>query len=330
MLSPTAVLTDAPVLAHVTRGDLVESVHRVAVAVTGPDGTVELALGGVENPIYPRSALKPLQALAGVRAGLDLPPTLLALACSSHSGEQLHLDGVRRILAGVGLGLDALQTTPALPLGEAAQRAWLAAGRVEEAIAQDCSGKHAGFLATCVARGWDTTAYRELDHPLQRAVWSTVEELTDARVSAVAPDGCGAPVLAIPLTGLARAFGRLAAAEEGSDERRVADAMRAHPEMVGGTGRDVTALMAATPGLVAKDGAEAVYAVGLPDGRGVALKVVDGATRARPVVMAAVLRYLGVETTAYAALEDAPVLGHGRPVGAVEGVPLASVLEVGS
>jgi L-asparaginase II len=136
----------------------------------------------------------------------------------------------------------------------------------------------------------------------------------------MAVDGCGAPVMAVTLAGLARAFGRLAAAAEGTDEHVVADAIRRHPAYLGGTRRDVTALVQGTPGLVAKDGAEAVYAVGLADGRGIALKVADGGQRARPVILAAALRALAVESEALGALESAPVLGHGEPVGAVVAV----------
>ncbi|HYN30201.1 MAG TPA: asparaginase [Dermatophilaceae bacterium] len=312
-----AVLTRAPVLAAVVRGGFVESVHRGSLAVTDVTGAVTAALGDTASPILPRSANKPIQAAAMVRAGLDLPPDLLALASSSHSGEPFHLDGVRRILAGCGLDEPALQNTPDRPYAEDERERWLAAGRGRESVAQNCSGKHAAMLATCVANGWDTAAYRDPGHPLQRLIGATMADLTGEPVAATVVDGCGAPVMATSLAGLARAFGRIAAAAPGTPERRVADAIRAHPEFLGGTGRDVTALVAGTPGAVAKDGAEAVYAVGLADGCGVALKVADGGQRARPVVLAAVLRALGVESTAYEVLERAPVLGHGQAVGAV-------------
>ncbi len=314
------VLAEAPVLAHVTRGGIVESAHRASLVALDADGTRLLAHGGVDDPFFPRSSNKPLQALAMVRAGLDLPPDQLALACSSHSGEAVHRDGVAAVLAGAGLTEGDLRNTPDLPLDEAASRAWLADGRGPERVTQNCSGKHAAMLATCVARGWPLESYLEPDHPLQRAIAETVAELAGEPVAASATDGCGAPVMAISLAGLARAFGLLASAPAGTAEARVADAMRACPRHVGGTGRDVTALMEGTPGAVAKDGAEGVYAVGLPDGRGVALKVVDGSGRARPVVLAAALRRLEVESTAYDRLEHAPVLGHGEPVGAVVAV----------
>ncbi len=307
-------------LAHVTRGDLVESSHRASLVAVDADGMALLHHGGVNDPFFPRSSNKPVQALALVRAGLDLPPDLLALACASHSGEQVHLDGVRRILAGAGLTEDDLRNTPDRPLGEAAARAWAVAGRGPEPVVQNCSGKHAAMLATCVLRGWPLETYLDRDHPLQRLIGETLAELAGEPVAATATDGCGAPVMAISLTGLARAFGRLASAPDGTDEARVAAAMRSAPGNVGGTGRDVTALIAGTPGLIAKDGAEGVYAAGLADGRGVALKMADGGPRARPVVLAAALRRLGVASEAYAALEDAPVLGHGHPVGSVVAV----------
>jgi L-asparaginase II len=142
-------------------------------------------------------------------------------------------------------------------------------------------------------------------------------DLAGEPVGAVGVDGCGAPLFAISLSGLARAFGRLAAAPAGSPERRVADAMSQYPEWVGGTGRDVTALMRGLPGAVAKDGAEGVYALGLPDGSAVAVKIADGSKRARPVVLVAALRQLGVDVSRIAALADVPVLGHGQRVGGV-------------
>lgn len=192
--------------------------------------------------------------------------------------------------------------------------------RPPAALAQNCSGKHAGMLATCVRNDWDLRTYRDPAHPLQQAVAATIEDLTGESVAATAIDGCGAPVMAVSLTGVARAFGRLASAPEDTTEGEIAAVMRSYPEYVGGTGRDVTALMAQTPGLVAKDGAESVYAVGLGDGRGVAVKVADGSPRAKPLVVAAVLRRLGVTSTALAQLEDAPVLGHGEPVGEIVAV----------
>lgn len=184
----------------------------------------------------------------------------------------------------------------------------------------NCSGKHAAMLATCVVNGWDTATYLDPEHPLQVVLRETLEELAGERIAATGIDGCGAPLFAISLRGLTRAFGRLASAPEGSLEHRVARAMNTHPQYVGGTGRDVTRIMGALPGAVAKDGAEGVYALGLPDGSAVSLKIADGSQRSRPVVMVAALRRLGVDVDGDAtlsALATAPVLGHGEPVGAV-------------
>lgn len=311
-------LLDAPVVAHVVRDGFVESVHRGLAVVTSPEGAVERAWGDPGTPILSRSSLKPLQAVAMLRAGADLAGESLALACASHSGEEGHLAGVRASLAASGLGVEALRNTAGRPVGEAALEAWLRAGHGDERIAHNCSGKHAGMLAACRAAGWDEGSYLDRDHPLQALVAATVAELSGEPIVATATDGCGAPVHAFALAGLARAFGRIAAALEGA-EARVAGAMRAHPWFVGGTGRPDSVLMADVPGVIAKAGAEAVIAVGLPDGRGLAVKIADGA-RAAEVVAAAVLAGLGLPADALARLGDVPVLGHGERVGSVVAV----------
>ncbi|MFD8255469.1 asparaginase [Streptomyces werraensis] len=308
------------VVAEVWRGEFLESVHHGAVLATGPDGSEKVRIGDVDAPMYPRSSNKPLQALGMLRAGLDLDGPLLALSCASHSGEDMHVEGVRAILASAGLSTDALRCTPGLPIGEAALRAHLTNGGGPTPLTMNCSGKHAAMLATCVANGWDTLTYLDPLHPLQTRLRVTVEELAGEKVTATGVDGCGAPLFAIGLSGLARAFGRLASAPEGTLEHRVVRAMNTHPEYVGGTGRDVTRLMRALPGAVAKDGAEGVYALGLPDGSAVALKIADGSQRARPVVMVAALRRLGVDVDADDTLRElaaVPVLGHGERVGSV-------------
>ncbi len=321
----TTALDEAPVLVHVTRGGFVESAHRATLVATDGDGGTPLRHGRVDDPVLPRSSLKPVQALAMVRLGLDLPPHLLALVCSSHSGEAVHREAVAEILATADLGLDALRTTPALPLGELEHARWLAAGEAPTPVAMDCSGKHAGMLVTCVLQGWPTETYLDPEHPLQVAIRETVAEVVGP-VTHTTVDGCGAPLFAVPLSGLAAAFGTLAGADATTDEGRVAAAMRTAPEMVGGTGRDVTAFMRAVPGLIAKDGAESVYAAGLDDGRGIAVKVADGApvARARRALLAHALMALGVDTPDLRELADQPVLGHGRPVGAVEVLDLTT------
>ncbi|HQA13530.1 MAG TPA: asparaginase, partial [Ornithinibacter sp.] len=256
-------------------------------------------------------------------------PHHLALASASHSAEPFHLDAVREMLAAAGLTEADLQNTPDLPYDPDERDVWIAAGHAPRSLAQNCSGKHAAMLATCRVNGWDIATYRDPRHPLQQLMAQTIADLAGEPVAAMAVDGCGAPVMAISLAGLARAFGRVAAADPGTHEGRVADAIRQHPEYLGGTRRDVTALIQGTQGVIAKDGAEAVYAVGLADGRGIALKIADGGQRARPVVLAAVLRRLGVESSAYERLESAPILGHGQPVGAVVAADLDGTMSVG-
>lgn len=316
----STALTQAPVVAHVVRGGFVESVHRGSAVVTAPDGSIELEIGDASGLVFPRSSSKPLQALAMVRHGLPTDGAQLALACSSHSGEDFHLAAASEILTQAGLSETDLQNTPDYPYDETARIAWIAEGRPKQSIAQNCSGKHASMLATCVVNDWDLTTYRDPGHPLQQAVIETITDVTGVVPPAVSVDGCGAPIHAMPLSALAVAFGRLAGAADGP-EAKIAAAIRRHPEYLGGTRRDVTALLRGVEGAVAKDGAEAVYAVGLADGRGVAVKIADGATRAAPVLLAAVLRRIGVsDEQALAALENHPVLGHGEPVGAVVSV----------
>jgi L-asparaginase II len=301
----------SPVVAEVVRNGFVESRHHGRVVALAADGSTVLALGDVDAAVFPRSSLKPLQAAAMLRAGWrPADAAEVALACASHSGEPAHLAVVRRILAAAGLDETALQNTPDLPLSADAAAAHLRAGGGKDALHQNCSGKHAAMLATCVVNGWPTETYREPGHPLQVAIRATVEELTSERVVATAVDGCGAPLFATSLAGLARGFAVLAPGA-------VADAMRAHPELVGGTGRDVTDVMRAVPGLVAKDGAEGVYTAALPDGRAAAVKVDDGAARARGPALAHALAALGVDAGSLGPLRDVPVLGHGEPVGRV-------------
>ncbi len=310
------------VVAEIVRSGFVEGHHYGSVVALAADGSTQWGIGSVREPILPRSCNKPIQALGMVRLGLDLPPDLLALACASHSGEPFHVDGVRRILAGAGLDESALQTPPDFPLDDAAREAVLRAGGERTSIQMNCSGKHAAMLATCVLHGWDLTTYRSADHPLQQALQQTFEEVTGEPSVVVAVDGCGAPLLATSLTGLAHAFRSLAIAEEGP-EQRIAEAIRAHPELVSGSTRDERTLLTAIPGAIGKAGAESCYVVALPDGRAFALKTDDGAPRVRPVLMAEALRRSGadtgpgVDTDAVRGTGALPLLGGGVPVGEI-------------
>jgi L-asparaginase II len=309
-------------VAEIVRSGFVEGHHYGSIMALAADGSVDWSVGEVAAPVLPRSSNKPIQALAMVELGLDLPPDLLALACASHSGEPFHVEGVRRTLASAGLDESALQTPADYPLDDAAREAVIRAGGTKSAILMNCSGKHAAMLATCVLKGWDTATYLDAGHPLQVAILETFARVTGEPVTTVAIDGCGAPLLPTSLTGLARAFAALATATEGP-EQRVAQAIRRHPEYVSGTTRDELALHRAVPGLIGKAGAESCYAVALPDGRAWALKTDDGAPRVRPVLMAEALRRSGVLTEAgvdAAAVEATgrlDLLGGGKPVGVI-------------
>jgi L-asparaginase II len=312
-----------PVLVEVVRNGYVESVHRGRVAVTAPDGRLVSSVGAEFAPMYPRSALKPLQAVGMLRAGLDLAGEHLALVCASHSGEPVHTDGVRQILARGGLNESVLQTPPDWPLDEAARETSIRSGQPRTAIAMNCSGKHAGMIRTAQLRGDDLASYRDPDHAVQLAIVATIDDLAGEQAQNLAVDGCGAPAYALSLYALARAYGRLVAATEGA-EATVAAAIREHPDFVSGSTRDEAALIRAVPGLIAKAGAEATYAVGLPDGRGVAVKISDGSPRARAVAMAGVLQRLGLDADLLAEQASTPVLGHGERVGEIR--PYAETL----
>ena len=314
-------MADAEILVDIVRSRFVEGHHRGSVVALAADGSVDWAIGDVDSQIYPRSCNKPMQAVGMLRLGLPFDGELLALAAASHSGEPFHIAGVRRILAEVGLDEAVLQTPPDYPLDEAAKAAFLRAGADRSRIAMNCSGKHAAMLATAAINGWPIETYRDVDHPLQRVLATTFAELTGEIINSVGVDGCGAPLFSTSLTGLARAFRSLVLAGVGSPERRVADAFVGYPEYASGTSRDEAALLRAVPGAVAKGGAEASYALALPDGRAVALKIDDGHSRARPVVMAAALRRMGVDREAGVDTEAlngtgfVPVYGGGQPVG---------------
>lgn len=297
------------------RSGFVESRHRGSVVVLDADGQVVVAAGDVDVPVLPRSSNKPLQAVALLEAGWEPDDDALALAVASHSGEPFHLEGVLRVLASAGLGLEALQCPPALPLDADAAAALLRSGGGATPLINNCSGKHAGMLATSVLRGWDPAAYLDASGPLQQSVTAAVQRLADEPVTHVAVDGCGAPQHALTLRGLARGFLALVDATPVSAERRVADAARRHPELVGGTSHETTAAMRGVPGLLAKDGAEGVYGAALPGVGAVALKVEDGAWRAAPVVLVSALRRLGVDVGALEALGRPAVLGGGHVVG---------------
>jgi L-asparaginase II len=316
------------VLAEVVRSGFVEGRHHGSLVVVDSTGRRLLSAGVPDELVFPRSSSKPLQAVAMLRTGVaqkySLTDRHVALAAASHSGEQAHVDVVRDLLTRAAVAESDLGCPRDWPMSDAVMRTLVERGIQPARIFHNCSGKHAAMLATCAASGWAAQGYLSPDHPLQQHIRSVIEELAGDPVTATGVDGCGAPVLALTLTGLARAFSRLVTAEEGTEEHRVAVAMRAHPDLVGGTGRDVTRVMAAVPGLVAKDGAEGVYAAATADGVAVALKIDDGAERARMPVLVAALRLVGAagDSQELDALARPPLLGGGDRVGEVRAARL--------
>lgn len=307
----------SPVLVEVERSGFLESVHRGSLVVLDAAGTVTFAAGAVDRPVLPRSSNKPVQATALLAAGwTPRSADELAIAAGSHGGEDGHRELAAGILAAAGLTPDDLGCPPALPQHEPTRAAWLVEGRAPERLAMNCSGKHAGMLAACVAAGYPTRGYLERAHPLQQAIEARLGEAAGEPVSAVVVDGCGAPQHALSLTGLARGVLSLVHAPEGSPDRAVADAMRAHPWSVAGTGREDTELMRAVPGLLVKGGADGVHVAAVPGAGAVALKLDDGGDRGRGPALSAGLRRLGVDAEALAPWLQTPVTGGDGVVGA--------------
>ena len=271
------------VLAKVTRGDLVESLHLGHLIVLNPDGSTYLSKGSPELPIYPRSAIKSLQAAAMLKAGLKVEENELAIICASHSGSQSHIDLVNKMLTSRGLSTSQLKNAVDKPLGENEKITW--GEKPASQLAQNCSGKHAGMLITCQQNGWDMNTYLDLDHPIQVAIKNEIEELSGEKVSATSVDGCGAPLFAISLIGLAKAILNLVKSKEVFYQQIVL-ACTKYPELVAGDGRLTTRMMRAVPGLFMKEGAEGVQVCVLSDGRVIAIKIIDGSWRpVAPIIM---------------------------------------------
>jgi L-asparaginase II len=296
-----------PLIVEVTRGNLVESRHRCAAAVCDAAGKVVRQWGDVEQPIYGRSAIKPLLALGLVETGaaeaFGLSDAEIALACASHSGEPRHVEAVLAWLTRIGRGVGDLECGAHLPYHEPAMRALLRAGREPDAAYNNCSGKHAGFLTTAVHLGEPTKGYIRYEHPIQQRLLGILEQMAGLDLSN-APrgvDGCGIPTIAIPLGNTAMAMARLVDPGDlpparASAATRVIAAMLAEPCMVGGSGEFCSEVMLALAGKAAlKPGAEGVYAAAFPGlGLGVCLKAEDGAGRAATAAMGRILDELGL------------------------------------
>lgn len=305
------------VLARVVRNGVVESVHTGSVVICDAAGTTLAHLGDAGRMIYVRSAVKPFQALAVLDvldpAGIALDSTGLAIACASHDGTDDHQIEAARLLAEAGLDESALQCPPALPRYPHPTRA----PQQPDPLAHNCSGKHASFLLATVAAGDDPASYLAMDSPLQRQIVDRVADACGATPAGPGVDGCGAPAWLLPLDGLARAFALLAGATT-EQLARVRAAMTAHPMLIGGPPAVDSQLMAGNAVIVAKRGAEAVFAAGTArdGGIGVAVKVDDGGPRGDGAVAATVLQALGSATPEE--VRRPVVLGGGVAQGALE------------
>jgi L-asparaginase II len=334
-----------PDLVEVLRGGLVESRHAGSVAVTDAAGKRVLSLGDVERPVYPRSAVKALQALPLVESGAadlyGLTPEMLALACASHSGEPGHVETAANMLKHAGLDVAALQCGAHWPIHQPSAHALAREGGTASALHNNCSGKHAGFLCTACALDADRSHYTQPAHPVQRLVRHTLESLTGVPLSQndCAVDGCSVPTWAVPLTSLARAFARFGSGMNLAPDRakaaaRLREACAAHPWYVGGTERFCTRIMERFGAhIFVKTGAEGVYCAALPEqGLGIAIKCDDGAGRAAEVAMATTLLRLARSITDYGALEpftrvtlrnwNGIAVGEIRPTGAITAAAL--------
>lgn len=304
-------------IAVVSRSGIDESIHFGALVALQSDGSTAFTVGDPMVTIFPRSATKPLQALAMVRAGLTLPVEQLALVCASHSGQDIHQQTARNILASAGLDETALLNTAAFAIHVPSAHRAIKEDIGKTALQMDCSGKHSGMLATCVLNGWSVEDYLHPEHPLQIAITQTITDVTGSAPVAIGLDGCGAPAHVIPLLHLAQAMRALAIGDAGPEGQQIFRAMAEFPHMVAGDDRHVTAIAGAVPGLAVKDGAESIYVAVMEDGRAVALKISDGSGRAISTVLLAALSRLGIDVSEVPATVTEVVLGHGQPVGGV-------------
>jgi L-asparaginase II len=331
-----------PLLVEITRGGIVESGHAGALAVVDAEGHVVLAMGDIERPVFPRSAVKGFQALPLMESGaadrFQLTDAELALACASHSGEAGHVETAASMLAKAGQGEACLECGAHWPMGEKAARAMAAAGLKPSALHNNCSGKHSGFICAAIAMGHDPKGYIRPEHPVMREITHALETMTghDLASTACGVDGCSIPTFAIPLKNIAAGFAKFSGGAGVSASRakaiaRLRKAVAASPFHVAGTGRfDTMAMDVLRERAFIKTGAEGVYCGALPErGLGIALKIDDGATRASETAMAALLtRFLELGNEAKAVTErldhrmtnwNGIEVGRMRPVAALRG-----------
>jgi L-asparaginase II len=322
----TLTVQDSVELAVVERSGFIESRHAGAAVVLSPEGEVVARHGNADALILPRSSLKPLQAVACLTAGAVLEGEQLALSTASHSGTDRHAEVVREMLTAGGLNEDDLACPPAWPSDSATRDEMVREHGQEARIRMNCSGKHAAMLRACVATGWPTDGYLDPSHPLQAHIRDVIARLTGEKMAHTAIDGCGAPVYALSLTGLARAIHRTGTASERSPFalHRVAGslvkAVRENPWTIDGPGRPDTIAIERL-GVFAKGGAEGVMVMVAPNGTTVALKMLDGGARASTIVAATLLARAGglsdADVTGLADSLPLTVLGGGANVGAI-------------
>jgi L-asparaginase II len=280
------------ILATVIRSDIAESLHLGHLIVLNSDGSPYLSKGSPELRIFPRSAVKSLQASAMLKAGLTVSDEELAIICSSHSGSQNHINLIIKMLEKRDIPISQLKNAGDLPLGEKEKIDWGQKGASQ--LAHNCSGKHAGMLITCKQNGWDMNSYLDINHPLQVAIKNEIEELAGEIVGTASIDGCGAPLFALSLIGLAKSFSNLVKSKD-LVHKQIISACTAYPELVAGDGRLTTRMMRAVHGLFMKEGAEGIEVCALSDGRVIAIKIIDGSWRPVAPIIMEIFKRWGVE-----------------------------------
>lgn len=297
-------------LAEYVRDEVVESQHFGHLIALDANGAPAIIKGDPNVLVYPRSAIKSIQGSAMVRLGFDSEVRNIALICASHSGSRAHQEGAIEILKGAGLTESALQCIADYPIGDRERREW--GDKAPTRLAMNCSGKHAGMLATCVINDWPIENYLDPEHPLQRSIKTELELLAEEEVTKTSTDGCGAPLFLISMRGLTRAFYNLATSQDPVHKKIISSCL-AFPEMVAGIDRSDTVLMQQVPGLFLKIGAEGVQAGFFQDGRTVVFKVSDGSDRAHEVILQSAFEKLGIKID----VKHPEVRGGGKKIGEI-------------
>jgi L-asparaginase II len=306
----TLKVNSGQLLAVMTRSGMVESQHYGHLVILSPDGSTLLDLGQSRAQMFPRSAIKSMQAVAMVRSGLNLEGRNLAIVCASHGGTDEHQEVALENLKSVGLDASALMNTPDKPIDESARKAW--GDKTPTSLAANCSGKHSGMLATCVINGWDTKTYKRADHPLQIAIKKELEILAEEKIELTSIDGCGAPLFTMSTLGMARAA-RTMRISGYPVHTKIVDACIANPRMIFAEGAFDTRMMQKVPGLFVKGGAESVMVASLPDGHAITWKVLDGSKRVDGPIMVAALARCGITVSG----ESVEVMGGSEVLGEI-------------